>query len=129
MIHPLALYEGAGANKIEEVTAEKVIKTLFYSGEKNGHVNWQSFEQTIVKVFNNLNNNSPTGIRMNKDERKIKILCEKTQLCAFLSHVTAVIERNLGKPNTNSLTFEQALAEMHNKVVTLSSNTYAGANA
>ncbi len=91
-----AVYQGVGAYKIEIVNAEKVIKALFYSGEKKGHVNWQSFEQKLVKVFNDLVNNS--GVRIYDEIAKIKLLLEKISSCVALNNISTSIKRDLAKP-------------------------------
>lgn len=112
----IAVYQGVGAYKIEVVNAEKTIKTLFYSGEKNGHINWQNFEQRLVKAFSDLDNN--TGVRVFDDISKIKLLLEKTASSIALKEISMSFKRDLGKEDANGITFQQALAEMRNEIVT-----------
>jgi hypothetical protein len=122
------VYEGTGTYKIEIVDTEQIIDSLFYSDEKNGHINWQTFKQKLVKAFTDYNNNCAQGTVAYDNVHKIKELLKKTKSCAHLKNLSMSIMRDLSKPNCNGLTFEQALAEMCNVVVT-SPNHYLGGQA
>ena len=47
-------YEGVGIHSLDLVKADKVLDSLFYSGEKKPHMWWEEFEKQLTKAFANL---------------------------------------------------------------------------
>ena len=112
------VYEGDGAFKVEVVDAEHTLETMFYSGEKDGRLKWQTFESRLVTAFHDKNKNSRQGTIMYDDIEKIKKLLKMVRSCAQLKDIALSIQRDLGRANFGNLTFEQVLDDMRNIVVT-----------
>ena len=50
--HLVEHYEGVGIHAIDIREADKVLKTLFYGGEKPPHMWWSEFKKRLTRVFN-----------------------------------------------------------------------------
>lgn len=111
-----AVYEGVGAFSTSKQEATKTLKTLFYAGEKGRDYNFAAFEQKLLRAFTVFEQNAAPNVIVHDNEMKIKILLEKVGPCNFLQSIASNIERDLARPNCNGLTFDQALAEIRNKV-------------
>ena len=44
-------YEGVGDHSVDIVKADKILQDLFYSGEKNPHLQWDEFERQFMYAF------------------------------------------------------------------------------
>ena len=105
-------YEGVGIHSLDLVKADKVLDSLFYSGEKKPHMWWEEFEKQLTKAFAIYDKKE--NRQVHSDEMKLRILCKKIN-ADFLQSARAGINIELSKvPMT--MTYTHALATFRNEV-------------
>jgi hypothetical protein len=105
-------YEGVGINAIDIVHADKVIETLFYSGEKKPHMWWDEFEKQLTMSFAVYDKKEQRQVY--SDDMKLRILCRKIN-ADFLQSIRTSISIELTRiPVT--MTYNQALTTFRNEV-------------
>ena len=105
-------YEGIGVNALDVTKADRLLDTLFYSGEKRPHMWWDEFERLLNEAFSIYNKRE--GRQVHSEHMKLRILCRKVQ-ADFLQNAKAAIQLDLARvPMT--LTYDAALASFRNQV-------------
>jgi hypothetical protein len=105
-------YEGVGANSKELLFANKILETLFYSGEKRPHMWWEEFEKQLTKAFTIYK--KCKGREVYSDLHKLRILTCKVN-ADFLQATKTTINLELTKEPV-TITYEQALTNFRNEV-------------
>ena len=105
-------YEGVGIHAIDIREADKVLKTLFYAGEKPPHMWWSEFEKRLTGAFTAYVKRERHVVH--SDEMKIRMLLDKIK-ADFLTPTKAQLEIELSRmPLT--ITYDQSLALFRNMV-------------
>ena len=105
-------YEGIGANSKELIFADKILETLFYSGEKQPHMWWEEFEKSLTKAFTIYERYE--GRNVYSDQHKLRILIQKVD-ADFLTSVKTSINLELTRDPV-TMTYNQALTNFCNEV-------------
>ena len=105
-------YEGAGIHAFDIREADKVIKNLFYAGEKLPHMWWSEFEKRPTRAFNAYVKQE--GRVVHSDLMKIRMLVDKIK-ADFLTPTKAQLEIELSRVPT-TMTYKQSLAMFRNMV-------------
>jgi hypothetical protein len=106
-------YEGVGIHAVDVREADKVIKNLFYAGEKPPHMWWSEFEKRLTRAFNAFVKRE--GRVVHSNTMKIRMLIDKIK-ADFLTPTKAQLEIELSRvPMT--VTYEQALSLFRNMVI------------
>ena len=87
-------YEGVGVHAVNGVQADKVLKGLFYSGEKKSHMRWDEFERQLTNEFNTYNCLEKRSVHSN--DTRLRILNRKI-LVDFLQATKLYINLDLAK--------------------------------
>ncbi len=103
-------YEGVDIPAIDIQEANKVLKTLFYGGEKPPHMWWSEFEKRLTRAFNAYVKRE--GRIVHSDEMKFRMLIDKIKP-DFLVPTKVQLEIELLRvPLT--ITYNQSLALFRN---------------
>ncbi len=105
-------YAGVGVNSKDILQADKILKDLFYGGEKKPHMWWDEFEKQLCKAFVTYDRRENREVY--SDSMKLRILCSKIN-ADFLQHTKASISIALTETPI-TMTFAQALAAFRNAV-------------
>ena len=105
-------YAGVGVHSKDILQADKIIKDLFYGGEKKPHMWWDEFEKQLCKAFVIYDRRENREVY--SDSMKLRILCSKIN-ADFLQHTKASISIALTETPI-TMTFAQALAAFRNAV-------------
>jgi hypothetical protein len=105
-------YEGVGINAIDIIQADKVIETLFYSGEKKPHMWWDEFEKQLTMSFAVYDKKKQREVY--SDDMKLRILCRKIN-ADFLQTIRTSIGIELTRTPV-TMTYDQALTTFRNEV-------------
>jgi hypothetical protein len=105
-------YEGVGANSKELLLADKILETLFYSGEKKPHMWWEEFEKQLTKAFTIYEKYE--GRDVYSDLHKLRILSRKVN-ADFLQAIKTSINLELTRMPV-TITYDQALTNFRNEV-------------
>ena len=109
----VARFEGVGAMGNDILDAEKVVKTLYYSGEKPPTMYWQKFEKDLKYAYAIVDRRAQRVVH--DDESKLRSLVNERIKADFLRNTNTVLKIQLGSvPLT--LTFQAALAALRNEV-------------
>jgi hypothetical protein len=93
-------YEGVGIHAIDIREADKVIKNLFYAGEKPAHMWYSEFEKRLTRAFNAYVKRE--GRVVHSDFIKIRMLIDKIK-ADFLTPTKAQLEIELSRTPMNVL--------------------------
>jgi hypothetical protein len=105
-------YEGVGVYALDVAQAEKIISSLFYSGEKRPHMWWDEFERQLIFAYSTIDKKE--GRSVYSDDMKLRHLMEKVN-ADFLSSIKGSLHLELARvPMT--LTFSMALSAFRNEV-------------
>jgi len=105
-------YEGISILAVDIREADKVIRTLFYAGEKPPHMWWAEFEKRLTRAFNAYVKRE--GRVVHSDSMKIRTLLDKIK-ADFLTPTKVQLEIELSRiPMT--MTYQQALGLFRNMV-------------
>ena len=105
-------YEGVGVNAIDVTRADRILETLFYSGEKRPNMWWGLFERTLNEAF--VIYNRKEGREVHSEHMKLRILCKKIN-ADFLGTAKATVQLELAKvPLT--ISYNEALTSFRNQV-------------
>ncbi len=105
-------YERVGIHAVDIREADKVIRTLFYAGEKPPHMWWAEFEKRLTRAFNAYVKRE--GRIVHSDPMKIRTLLDKIK-ADFLTPTKAQMEIELSR-TPMTMTYEQAAALFRNMV-------------
>ena len=105
-------YEGVGVNSVEIITADKVLDSLFYAGEKKPHMWWEEFEKQLTKSFAVYDKKEDRAVY--SDEMKLRTLLKKINV-DFLKTAKATINLELSRIPM-IMTYTHALAMFRNEV-------------
>ena len=105
-------YEGVGLNSVSIVKAEKILESLFYSGEKKPHMWWDEFEKQLNYAFTIIHKRERREVY--SDEMKLRILIQKVNV-DFLQGVKAAMSIELTREPL-LMTYDQALMTFRNEV-------------
>jgi hypothetical protein len=105
-------YEGVGVLSFDITEADRVLKSLFYAGEKRPTMWWDLFELQLTRAFTAYDKKERRQVHSN--EMKLRILLEKVN-ADFLRDTKAGLNIALTEiPMT--MTYERALASFRNQV-------------
>ena len=105
-------YEGVGANSRDLITADKILDTLFYTGEKQPHMWWEEFETQLTKAFTIYERYE--GRAVYSDLHKLRMLIRKVN-ADFLAQTKTSINIELTREPV-TMTFDRALTTFRNEV-------------
>ena len=105
-------YEGVGINAIDIIAADKVIETLFYSGEKKPHMWWNEFEKQLTKAFTIYDRKERREVY--SDEMRLRTLTRKVN-ADFLQSTKSALMIELNK-TPMTMTYTQALSNFRQEV-------------
>ena len=107
-----AHYEGVGVLSFDITEADRILKKLFYAGEKRPTMWWDQFELQLTRAFTAYDKKERRQVHSN--EMKLRILLEKVD-ADFLKDTKAGLNIALTEiPMT--MTYERALAAFRNQV-------------
>ena len=112
-------FEGVGALSVELLEAEKVIKDLFYSGEKPPTMYWEKFEKDLKYSYAIIDRRA--GQIVHDDESKLRSLVNERIRADFLKTTNSVLKIQL-ETVPLALTFQGALDSLRNEVNTYNRN-------
>jgi hypothetical protein len=105
-------YEGVGVYAVDIAQAEKVISSLFYSGEKRPHMWWDEFERQLIFAYATMDKKE--GRSVYSEDMKLRHLMEKVN-ADFLGSIKGSLNLEMARvPMT--LTFSMALTAFRNEV-------------
>lgn len=105
-------YLGVGVFANQTTMAEKIIASVYYTGEKKPHMWWDHFEQKLTSAYAIIDRNEQRQVYSNS--QKLRALVGKIQ-ADFLAPQLAAIQTELAK-QPMVYTFENALAAIRNVV-------------
>jgi hypothetical protein len=105
-------YEGIGVNALDVTRADRLLETLFYSGEKKPNMWWTLFEKLLNEAFTIYNRKE--GREVHSEHMKLRILCKKVT-ADFLPTAKATVQLQLAK-DPITITYDEALASFRNQV-------------
>ena len=105
-------YEGVGVNALDVTRADRVLDTLFYSGEKRPHMWWGEFERVLNEAFTIYDRRE--GRQVHSEHMKLRILCRKVT-ADFLQSARSTIQLELAK-DPITITYQEALTSFRNQV-------------
>ena len=109
----IATFEGVDAMVNGIVDAEKVIKSLYYGGEKPPTMYWQKFEKDLTHAYATVDRRAQRMVY--DDEAKLRSLVNKRMKAYFLKSTNRVLKIQLATVSL-TLTFQAALAALCNEV-------------
>ena len=105
-------YEGTGVNALDVTRADRILETLFYSGEKRPNMWWSLFEQRLEEAYTIYDKNENRSVH--SENMKLRTLCKKIT-ADFLQSTKSAIQIELARvPMT--ITYEEALNTFRNQV-------------
>jgi hypothetical protein len=105
-------YEGVGVNALDVTRADRLLETLFYSGEKKPHMWWGQFERLLNEAFTIYDRKE--GRIVHSEHMKLRILCKKVT-ADFLNTARSAIQLELAK-DPITITYKSALTSFRNQV-------------
>ena len=105
-------YEGVGINAIDILKADKIIKNLYYMGEKKPHMWWDEFEKQLTFAFTTYDKKEQRNVY--SEEMRLRTLCEKVN-ADFLQMTKSTVMLELSRVPIN-MTYNQALSIFCNVV-------------
>jgi hypothetical protein len=105
-------YEGVGVNALDVTRADRILETLFYSGEKRPNMWWGLFERTLNEAFTIYNRKE--GREVHSEHMKLRILCKKIT-ADFLTTAKATVQLELAKVPL-VIMYNEALISFRNQV-------------
>ena len=106
-------FEGVGALAVDLLDAEKVVRELFYGGEKPPTMYWDKFEKDLKHAYAVIDKKARRVVH--DDPAKLRSLVNERIKADFLKSTNSVLKIELGKvPLT--LTFQNALNALRNEV-------------
>lgn len=105
-------YLGVGVFANQTTMAEKIILSVYYTGEEKPHMWWDHFEQKLTSAYAIIDRNEQRQVYSNA--QKLRALVGKIQ-ADFLAPQLAAIQTELAK-QPMVYTFENALAAIRNVV-------------
>ena len=87
-------YEGVGILAMDITAADKILESLYYTGEKRPHMWWDEFERQLTQVFVTYNRKENRVVH--SESMKLRILLKKVK-ADFLSNTKATISVELNK--------------------------------
>ena len=105
-------YEGVGSNAVSIIAAEKDLRDLFYTGERQPHMWWDEFESRLTNAFAVIDKDA--GRIVHTGEAKLRLLNNKIRADFMITMKTHIEMEMIKVPCT--MTFQAALANYRNTV-------------
>lgn len=77
-------YKGVGINAADVIHTEKILETLFYSGEKKPYMWWDKFEHELTSLFNTIDQKERRQIYSNS--MKLRMLVKNVNVDFLQKH-------------------------------------------